>query len=99
MLMAKKKWIQCAQVDISEDMKENLFLAAGVYRWKGRLENAPIPFNAKHPVWIPCNHPIVELLTKDAHRNVLNNRQRETLNELRTNTISKITTEGQKLHP
>ncbi|XP_066926063.1 uncharacterized protein [Clytia hemisphaerica] len=64
--------------------KKNLFLGGEVYRWKGRLNNAPIPFDAKHPIWLPTNSPLVDLLIKQAHDKVMHNGQRETLNELRS---------------
>ncbi|XP_066910509.1 uncharacterized protein [Clytia hemisphaerica] len=73
-----------AQRGIPDEMKKNLFLGGEVYRWKGRLNNAPIPFDAKHPIWLPTNSPLVDLLIKQAHDKVMHNGQRETLNELRS---------------
>ncbi|XP_066919514.1 uncharacterized protein [Clytia hemisphaerica] len=84
LLSAKKKWLLDAQRGIPDEMKKNLFLGGEVYRWKGRLNNAPIPFDAKHPIWLPTNSPLVDLLIKQAHDKVMHNGQRETLNELRS---------------
>ena len=84
LVSAKKKWLVDAQRGIPDEMMENLFLGGEVYRWKGRLNNAPIPFDAKHPIWLPSNCPLIDLLIKDAHEKVMHNGQRETLNELRS---------------
>ena len=84
LLEAKIKWFQDAQRNIDKDVKQNLYLVGGVLRWKGRLENAPIPFESKHPIYLPTDNPLVELLIKKAHYKVMHNGQRETLNELRT---------------
>ena len=80
-LMAKKYWLQEVQ-NVKEKPIGELLLFEGVYRWKGRLGNAPLPFTTKHPIWLPSNHYFIELLIKEAHEKVLHNGQRETLNEL-----------------
>ena len=50
----------------------------------GRLQNATIPFNAKHPILLPGDHHLTVLLIRDCHKRVLHNGARETLAELRT---------------
>ncbi|XP_066921186.1 uncharacterized protein, partial [Clytia hemisphaerica] len=59
--------IGCPKRYSRRNEEKNLFLGGEVYRWKGRLNNAPIPFDAKHPIWLPTNSPLVDLLIKQAH--------------------------------
>ena len=56
----------------------------GLIRCDGRLQNATIPFNAKHPILLPADHHLTVLIIRDCHKRVLHNGVRETLAELRT---------------
>lgn len=41
--------------------------STGVIRVGGRLENSDLPYNAKHPILLPYNSKIVELLVEKLH--------------------------------
>ena len=43
------------------------FLHDGVICVGGRLNNASIPFSAKHPMTLPSKHPVTDLIIKDYH--------------------------------
>ncbi|XP_068726592.1 uncharacterized protein [Montipora capricornis] len=47
--------------------KLSTFLHDGVICVGGRLNNASIPFSAKHPMILPSKHPITNLIIKDYH--------------------------------
>ncbi|XP_066926365.1 uncharacterized protein [Clytia hemisphaerica] len=51
---------------------------------EGKIEQCSNSLDAKHPIWLPTNSPLVDLLIKQAHDKVMHNGQRETLNELRS---------------
>ena len=42
----------------------------GIIRCKGQLENAPLTYEAKHPILIPKSCRLALLITRDAHLNV-----------------------------
>lgn len=54
-----------------------------VWRCKGRLQNAEIPYSAKHPIMLPKDHGYTKLIVKQAHERVFHNGPKETLTELR----------------
>ena len=56
----------------------------GIWRCGGRLTNANLPYNTKHPILLPSNHTFTTLIVKWAHNRVLHNGMKETLVELRT---------------
>ncbi len=55
----------------------------GVLRVGGRLEQARIPYNSKHQVIIPRQHPLADLLALDAHCKVNHAGQEHTIAVLR----------------
>ena len=55
----------------------------GLWRCGGRLQNASIPFTAKHPVLLPRKHHFTALVVCDAHQRVSHNGVKETLTEVR----------------
>ena len=55
----------------------------GLWRCGGRLQNADIPFAAKHPVLLPRKHTLTALIAHNAHQRVGHNGVKETLTELR----------------
>ena len=63
----------------------NVFVdETGVYRAGGRLQNAPIPYNTKHPVLLPRNHQFSRLAVWKCHYQVMHNGVNETLTQLRS---------------
>lgn len=46
----------------------NPFLAEGILRVGGRLENAPVPFEAMHPAILPSKDHVTNLIIQDFHR-------------------------------
>ena len=55
----------------------------GVWRCGGRLGNANLPFETKHPVFLDSQHHLATLIMLDAHDRVQHNGISETLTELR----------------
>ena len=88
---AEKLWITHAQKDlvIQKDFyalrcQFVLFLDdKGLWRCGGLLQNADIPFAAKHPVLLPRKLPLTALIPRNAHQHVGHNGVKETLTELR----------------
>ena len=55
----------------------------GVYRCKGRLENAELPYQVKHPVLLPPRSHLTTLIIRECHRRVMHRGVKDTLTELR----------------
>ena len=68
---------QCTQLGVVTD-------ESGVMRCKGRLANSTLPDNTKYTILIPSGHHLSKLLIEDAHKRVMHNGVRETLNEIRS---------------
>lgn len=89
--IAEKLWIANAQMDLVLQKDFNtlktqfgLFLDdKGLWRCGGRLQNAGIPFTAKHPLLLPREYPFTSLVICDAHHRVGHNGVKETLTEVR----------------
>ena len=56
----------------------------GIWRCRGRIQNAAIPYSTKHPILLPKDHHLTTLFVRKAHERVLHNGVRETLTELRS---------------
>ena len=55
---------------------------AGVWRCKGRLDNANLSASTMHPILLPNRHHFVSLQLLDCHRRVMHGDVKETLTEL-----------------
>ena len=64
--------------------KLNPFLEDGLLRVGGRIEHAPLPYEMKHPVLIPNNHPVASLIIEDIHCKLGHADQQHVLSELRS---------------
>ena len=70
-----------------ESLKQQLGLYSGdhgLLRCKGRLQNASIPFDAKHPIILPADHYFTVLIIDNCHMRTLHNGVKETLIELKS---------------
>ena len=89
---AEVLWIKCAQLSLTHSSefsslhkKLNLFEdEAGLWRCGGRLSNANILYDAKHPILLPRDHHFTLLIVRRAHQRVLHNGVKDTLNEVRS---------------
>ena len=89
---AKKLWLIRMQEFVKESPKfKELNHQLGLYedrnkalRCKGRLQNATIPTDAKHPIILPQDNYQTDLIIRECHHRVLHNGVKETLTELRT---------------
>ena len=88
---AERLWIIEAQKSLLEEpafqtwkQQFGLFLEDGVWRCKGRLHNADIPYTTRHPALLPKNHHVTSLIIWDCHSKVMHNGVKETLCELRS---------------
>lgn len=59
------------------------FLKDGIVRIGGRLRNAELPFDSKHPAVLPARHRITELIFEDVHRRQLHAGAQGTLAAIR----------------
>lgn len=81
-------WLKEIQKTVVRSLKfENLKQQHGLYsedhrllRCKERLQNAAIPFNAKHPILLPADYHLTVLIIDNCHKRTLN----ETFTELRS---------------
>ena len=89
---ARELWIREVQGSVFNDerfdqVKVSLSLYKddkGILRCGGRLKNAPIPFNARFPIFLPRSSHFTNLVINECHLKVLHNGVRETLTELRS---------------
>ena len=70
-----KQWQQ--QLDLFRDER-------GLWRCRGRIQNAGVPYCTKHPVLLHKDHHFTMLIVKQAHSRVLHGGVKETLAELRS---------------
>ena len=56
----------------------------GIWRSKGRIQNADVPYATKHPILLPRSHHFTTLVVQKAHQRVHHNGAKETLTELRS---------------
>ena len=61
-----------------------LFLDGRIWRCKGRLEKAELPYSARYPALLPKNHPLTVLIIRECHECVIHNGVKETLEEMRS---------------
>ncbi len=61
------------------------FLSEGIIKIGGRLENAPISPNMKHPIVLPNEHHITQLIIDDAHKSSGHSGREYVLAEIRQN--------------
>ena len=88
---AENLWIVETQKSLLEEpafhswkQQFRLFLDNGVWRCKGRLDNADVPYVSRHPALLPKNHHVISLIVWDCHNKVMHNGVKETLCELRS---------------
>ena len=89
---ARELWIQEVQRSVYNDknfdqVKVSLSLLTddkGILRCGGRLKNAPIPYDARFPIFLPRCSRFTYLVINDCHFKVLHNGVRDTLTELRS---------------
>ncbi|KRX79222.1 hypothetical protein T06_14238 [Trichinella sp. T6] len=56
----------------------------GLLRMSGRLRRSTLPPESKHPIILPNNHPVTELLIKDHHVRQMHAGANQTLVAIRT---------------
>ena len=89
--MAERYWVKVSQKTLEQNKlfdslkrQLNLFLDEnGMWRCRGRLENADLPYTIKYPLLLARNHPLTPLIIADAHERVFHNGVKETLTEIR----------------
>ena len=80
---AEHYWLKIAQKDLQLTKIDSFTDDDGFQRYNGRLQNAPIPFAARHPLLLPSRHRLTELIALDTHRLVKHAWVKDTLTELR----------------
>ena len=89
---ARLRWLLASQAKIKEDvnfcnLKSNLNLFEDedkLLRCKGRIGNAPLPFETRFPVILPREGHFTDLVLAQCHKDVRHNGVKETLTELRS---------------
>ena len=85
---AEVMWLQEAQRGlIREEWKFQFQLYTdeqGLWRCRGRLGNADLSFNTRHPILLPRSHAFTELVVRRAHFRVLHSGVKDTLTELQS---------------
>ena len=89
---AELLWVSHAQTELVQQKDYSLlkrqlglFLTEkGLLRCGGRLQNADLPYSARHPVLLPRSHPFTALVVRNAHSRVCHNGVKETLTEVRS---------------
>jgi len=61
-----------------------LFLDGRIWRCKGRLEKAELPYSTRHPTLLPKHHHLTSLIIRESHERVMHNGIKETLAEVRS---------------
>lgn len=56
-----------------------------MWRCRGRIQNANVPYSTKHPALLHKDHHFTKLLFRKAHVRILHSGVKDTLAELRTN--------------
>ncbi len=81
---AEALWVTHAQRELvrQKDFESlrrqfGLFLDAGVWRCGGRLQNASVPYAARHPIMLPRRHHFTALVIRQAHQRVGHNGVRD----------------------
>ena len=54
----------------------------GLFRSRGRLQSAPLPYDSREPILLDNRHYLTELIVQDAHCKVLHNRVKQTLTHI-----------------
>jgi hypothetical protein len=88
---AERLWIMQAQSTSPRDKKFSTWQHQfdlftddkGLWRCRGRLSNADIPFATKYPILLPRDHPLTTLVVRRAHDRVGHDGMKETLTEVR----------------
>ena len=90
-IKAERLWIEEVQKEMrSETNYKQISQQLGVYeennllRCKGRIEYANIEYDAKHPILLPREHYLTELIILNCHERVHHNGLAATLSELRS---------------
>ena len=89
---AEKVWLHDCQSYLSQEPNYQTWQTqfgffkddSDLIRCGGRLENADIPFETKHPLMLSPHHPLCELIIKECHEKVKHNGVRETLAQFRS---------------
>ena len=93
MIIKAEQWWACvAQGSMRSDDKFevlkrqlNLFQdPQGMWRCKGRIHNADLPYSTKFPILLPNYHHFTRLVVLRAHERVFHNGVKETLTEVRS---------------
>ena len=88
---AESIWIKQVQRQLVEDKNFQKWKAqlqlfideVGIWRCGGRLANADLPYQTRHPILLPGGHYFTVLIIRRAHERVFHNGVKETLNEMR----------------
>ena len=89
---AESRWLLAAQLHLVKEKtfpmwkkQFGLYLDdEGLWRCRGRLENAALLIAARHPVLLPKYHSLTVLVIRDAHERLMHNGVRETVAEIRS---------------
>jgi hypothetical protein len=89
---AEIKWIKDIQYPMSKQancqkIKDSLSLfedKQNIIRCHGRIQESPLPYDTKFPIFLPSDHYFTRLVVLRSHEQVIHNRVRETLTQVRS---------------
>ena len=62
-----------------------IFTEDEILKCGGRLTNNDLPYDSKHPIYLPRHSRLAKLLIEEAHDNVYHQKEKATLVEVRAN--------------
>ena len=91
LMRAEDLWVKESQGSLLQhksfrawEQQFHLFLDSGVWRCKGRIDNAQVPYCTRYPALLDKEHRFTQLVVENAHKRVLHNGVKETLTEIRS---------------
>ena len=80
----QKSLIQSSKFQVWQKQFQLFQDSRGIWRCRGRLKNADLPSDTKHPIILPGKHYFTELIIRRGHERVYHNGVKETLTEVRS---------------
>ena len=82
-IIESQKSFKAEQTFEAWKMQLELFIQDGIWKCKGRLSKADLPYTTKYPALLPKDHHLTLLIIWNCHDRVMHNGVKDTLHELR----------------
>ena len=91
LMRAEDLWVKESQGSLLQhksfrawEQQFHLFLDSGIWRCKGRIDKAQVPYCTRYPALLDKEHCFTRLVVENAHKRILHNGVKETLTEIRS---------------